>query len=447
MNKRKLSLEHKAEISEIYEKTPIIYSWWKVCLATVLTIILPGLGTLINKQFIKGALQILASVFFYILLLYAMGFGNIEGDGIFGLRKLGHADNLWEVGDARYFIIEGSLAVLFLTMFIMWNLINAYGTYKISIASKNGARVKTWTESKNYFTDIGYPVMTSIPTIAMLLVVVLIPIVTTFLLAFTNYKPNNAANFQWDGFNRFKEIFTPEWAETMQNIFGWTMIWTVFTWLSAFIISLTLATVLNNKRVKGKLLFRLIYVLPWAIPGFITILLFKIMFLPGSILSNFFGNDTFQSVPLYAKISVIMIQMWSGYCVNLVLITGILQSITTDLYEAAEIDGAKGSSKLFKITLPLIIYQMTPILVGQFMGAFNNFGIIYLYLDGGPYFTDVNLQGGAGATETIASLIYKLISAGKAGLASAMNIIVSGVIVAISVTILMRSKSVKGGVA
>ncbi|AXK50979.1 carbohydrate ABC transporter permease [Spiroplasma alleghenense] len=428
-------------------KIPVQQSKWKKYLACTLGLILPGSGQIYNGQYVKGLIMYALTAIMALLVAYAFGFGNIEGNGIIGLITLGNSEYFWSNGDARYFVIEGALGVLFLSFAITYAIISARESFLVARAKQDGARVKSWLETKNYFKDEGYPIATSIPAFLLVMFIIFVPIISTILLAFTNYGPNNVSNFEWVGWEQFRTVFNGDWTNTMVSVLGWTAIWTVFNASAAFFLAFILASLVNNQRIKGKVFFRLIYILPWAIPGFISILLFKVMFMPGSILSNIFGNDNFQTTPFYAKVSLLMIQTWMGYCVNFVLITGILQSIPKDLYEAAEIDGASSLKKTWKVTIPLIIFQMTPILIGQFIGAFNNFSIIYLYLDGGPYDVNSTLFGGAGTTDTVASLIFKLIQGGEVAKASVLNIVVSGVIVAISVGVLIKSKSVKGGTA
>ncbi|AHI54252.1 sugar ABC transporter permease [Spiroplasma sabaudiense Ar-1343] len=431
--------------AEATSRIPVQQAKWKKFFACFLGFIIPGTGQIYNGQYIKGLIMYGLTIVIGLLVAYAFGVGNIEGNGILGLITLGNSEYFWSNGDARYFVIEGALGVLFLSFAIIYIIVSARESYLVARAKQNGARVKSWLETKNYFKDEGYPIATSIPAFLLVMFIIFVPIITTILLAFTNYGPNNVSNFEWVGWEQFQIVFNGDWTNTMVSVLGWTAIWTVFNATAAFFLAFILASLVNNQRIKGKILFRLVYILPWAIPGFISILLFKVMFMPGSILSNIFGNDDFQTSPLYAKISLLMIQTWMGYCVNFVLITGILQSIPKDLYEAAEIDGASSLKKTWKVTIPLIIFQMTPILIGQFIGAFNNFSIIYLYLDGGPYDVNSTLFGGAGTTDTVASLIFKLIQGGEVAKASVLNIVVSGVIVAISVGVLLKSKSVKGG--
>lgn len=444
MEIKKENLIYQSSIARISHNIPSTKKPIAKYISLLFGLIIPGAGDIINGQLGKGIIKLFITGVAAMLLLYALGFGNVVGNGIFGLINLGHNDIPWLQKDAKFFLIEGTIGILFLAMVIVYALHSSWSSYKTAYALEKGSRTSTWLETKNYFRTIGYPIGTSIPAIIMVFFVIIVPIITTILLAFTNYNPNNSSNFEWGGFKMFKKIFTVEWMVTMKSVLLWTIIWTVGTWLTTFIIAFVLALTSNGERLKGKVFFRLIYILPWAIPGFITILLFKMMFIPGSILSQLFGSDLFMTDARYAKIAVLMIQMWSGYCVNYVLITGILQSISKDLYEAASIDGANSMQKTWKVTAPLVVYQMTPILIGQFMACFNNFMIIYLYNNGGPI--SGNLQMGAGATDTLASLIYKLILGRNVAMASALNMIVSVFIVGISVTILTKSKSVKGGI-
>ena len=100
-------------------------------------------------------------------------------------------------------------------------------------------------------------------------------------------------------------------------------------------------------------------------------------------------------------------QTWLGSSYIFLLSTGVLQGIPADLYEAAEIDGATGWQKLSKITLPLVLFQTAPLLIGQYTFNFNNFSIIYLFNGGGPF--DPSKFGNiAGSTDLLISYIYKL---------------------------------------
>ncbi len=154
------------------------------------------------------------------------------------------------------------------------------------------------------------------------------------------------------------------------------------------------------------------YLLPWAVPAFITIMFFSIMFSPGGsltvILSKLLGKTlNVKTDPTAARITLILLQSWLGSAYIFLLSTGVLQAIPADLYEAADIDGASGWQKIRRITLPMVLFQTAPLLVGQYTFNFNNFSIIYLFNGGGP-FNPTSYGNLAGSTDLLISYIFKL---------------------------------------
>ena len=134
-----------------------------------------------------------------------------------------------------------------------------------------------------------------------------------------------------------------------------------------------------------------------------------------------------------------MIQGWLGFPYIYVLVTGILQSISDDLYEAATIDGASAWQKFRNITLPAIFAVAAPTFVTQYTFNFNNFSIIYLFNNGGPG----DVGGGAGNTDILISWIYKLTTGTtpQYGLASAITIIISLIVIGISLAVFKKTKA------
>ena len=141
--------------------------------------------------------------------------------------------------------------------------------------------------------------------------------------------------------------------------------------------------------------------------------------------------------PFWTKVALIMIQGWLGFPYIYVLVTGILQSISDDLYEAATIDGATPVQKFNHITLPAILAVAAPTFVTQYTFNFNNFSIIYLFNNGGPG----DVGGGAGNSDILISWIYKLTTGNtpQYGLASAITLIISAIVIAVSLFVFKRS--------
>lgn len=144
------------------------------------------------------------------------------------------------------------------------------------------------------------------------------------------------------------------------------------------------------------------------------------------ILRGVFGEGLqIKNDPFVSKVVLICIQGWLGSSYIFLLATGVLQSINKDLYEAADIDGASSFKKLIKITIPLVLFQTAPLLVGQYTFNFNNFSNIYLFNSGGP-FNPVVYGNLAGETDILISYIYKLtIENQYQALGAAITVIIS----------------------
>jgi ABC-type sugar transport system permease subunit len=129
----------------------------------------------------------------------------------------------------------------------------------------------------------------------------------------------------------------------------------------------------------------------------------------------------------WAQVAILLVNLWLGYPYFMLVASGALQSIPSDIYEAAMIDGATGWARFRRITLPLLLVAVGPLLIASFVFNFNNFNLIYLFIQGGPPIAGATTQ--AGHTDILISYVYKLAfeSGGRGvqyGLASAISIIV-----------------------
>ena len=144
------------------------------------------------------------------------------------------------------------------------------------------------------------------------------------------------------------------------------------------------------------------------------------------LVQNIFGVALdVKNNPMQTRIVLILLQGWLGSAYVFLLSTGILQGIPHDLYEAAEIDGATGFKKTWNITIPLVLYQTAPLLIGQYTFNFNNFSIIHLFNGGGP-FVPTTYGNVAGSTDLLISYIYKLtINSNYQAMGAAVTVIIS----------------------
>ncbi len=200
-------------------------------------------------------------------------------------------------------------------------------------------------------------------------------------------------------------------------MFSWTVIWTLCATTLQITLGIFTAVIAHQKFIKFRRFFGIIFLLPWAVPAFITIMSFSNIFNDsvGAINTQvipFINHLPFVDIsaiswktdPFWTKVAIIMVQGWLGFPYIYVMVTGILQSISEDLYEAAKIDGANAWKRFSNITLPAIFLVAAPTFITQYTGNFNNFSMIYLFNNGGPG----SVGGGAGSTDILISWIYKL---------------------------------------
>jgi len=251
----------------------------------------------------------------------------------------------------------------------------------------------------------------------------------------------------YKGFANFTSIATdPLIRKPFLRVLVWTVGFAVFTVLASFFIGLFLAIVLDKPDMRFRKLYRALIFLPFAIPGFLVLLIWA------GLLNDDFGvaNQVFHLHipwlfdPWWAKVSVIMVGVWMTVPYFFLVSLGALQSIPNELVEAARVDGAGPFQVFRKITLPLLLVAVTPLLIASFAFNFNDFGKIYLLTGGGPASED---QGVAGATDILISYTYKLaFAAGKGtdyALASTVSIFIFLIVALISTVLFWRSKSLE----
>lgn len=420
----------KRKIPEEIEKHSLIN--------TIIGALVPGLGQLLNKQPVKAGLFFLGSLYIYFLAIpYFLGFGNYQGEGFYGLISLAHDGA--RMDRSIIFMIEGIISILLILIAIFLFVFSFVDVYRTEKKNIKGVRVNTWFETKQTLNREGFPYLVSIPAYLLIAFIVLIPIVTTLLISFTNMDPDHQNKFSWIGLSNYALIAKGEGVAggAFWLILRWTIVWTLGATTLAMAIGFILSLLVNQDRVKGKKIFRTIYLLPWAVPAFITIMFFSLMVSRGGPLtdvinSTFNVNVDIKNSTHLTRLSLILLQGWLGSSYIFLLSTGVLQGIPKDLYEAAEIDGAKGFQQTLRITIPLVLYQTAPLLINQYTFNFNNFSIIYLFNRGGPFFP--TLYGNlAGSSDLLISYIYKLtIENQYQGIGAAITIVISLVIMFVS---------------
>lgn len=251
------------------------------------------------------------------------------------------------------------------------------------------------------------------------------------------------------GFKNFTDVLTDSSLRgPFVSVLIWTFAFAILSVLLSFGLGLFLAITLNHPRVRGQRLYRSLLILPYAMPAFLSAVVWAGMF-----------NQTFGFIntvllrgasvpwlndPWLAKGAVLLVNLWLGFPYMFLVCTGALQSIPADAIEAAKIDGASGPRIFRSITLPLLLVSTAPLLISSFAFNFNNFNIIYLLTQGGP--RDLTAGVNVGSTDILISFVYKLAFQGvnrQYGLACAISILIFLIVASISAATFRKTRALE----
>jgi maltose/maltodextrin transport system permease protein len=215
------------------------------------------------------------------------------------------------------------------------------------------------------------------------------------------------------GFSNYTKVFTDKGIQgPFIRIFIWTIVFALGSVGLSLAVGMTLAVLLEWKQLQGRKLYRTLLVLPYAVPAFISILIFKGLFNQNfgeinQLLDALFGlKPEWFANPLLAKLMILIVNTWLGFPYMMIVCTGILQSVPDTIYEASAIDGSNAYHDFFKLTLPLVWKPLFPLLVASFAFNFNNFLLIYLLTGGGPDM--VGAATVAGQTDILVSYTFRI---------------------------------------
>ncbi|MFE4524353.1 ABC transporter permease subunit [Cytobacillus firmus] len=402
--------------------------------------IIPGLGQIYNRQFIKGIAFLILSFSFVI------AFKDFLNIGLWGLVTLGEKlprDN------SIFLLVYGIISVIlifFAAGFVLFSLRDAYKNGKKRDLNQPLSSIK---DQYHTLIDEGFPYLMITPGFFLLVFVVILPIVFVLLLSFTNYNLYHqwpAKLMDWVALDNFTRLVTLDiWRETFVSVFAWTVIWTFGATTFQIALGIFLAVLVNQKDLKGKAIIRTILILPWAVPAFVSILIFSGLFnetfgaINNVVLDAIgIGPIPWMTEAFWTRAALIMIQTWLGFPFIFAMVTGVLQAIPDELYEAATVDGATAWQKFKNITFPLIMFSIAPILITQYTFNFNNFNIIYLFNMGGPAISGQN----AGGTDILISWIYNLtVTKSEYGMAAAITMILSAIVISVALWQFKRTKA------
>ncbi len=389
--------------------------------ATRLSAIIMGLGCAVHKQVVKGVL-IFAVEVAYIIFMVNTGIGclaELPGLGESGQEKVwNEAKQIYEYtqGDNSLLILLYGVAVLFVTavFLLFWGVQMRQAIY-LQRRLEAGQHVNNFREDlKSLKNENVYIPLMAFPLIGIMAFTV-VPLIFMISMAFTSYskEDQHLTLFDWVGLANFGRVLNLNGNIGRQfwHVLGWTLIWAVFATFLNYIFGMILAMIINRKDTHWKSFWRFCFVLSIAVPQFVSLMIMKVMLQPQGavnvILQQLGLIDSplpFMTNAMWARVTIIVINLWVGIPYTMLQVTGILQNIPAELYEAAKMDGAGPVTIFRKITLPYMLFVTAPYLITQFTGNINNFNVIYLLSGGGP----TMVGDTAGQTDLLVTWLYKL---------------------------------------
>lgn len=265
-----------------------------------------------------------------------------------------------------------------------------------------------------------------VPFFAMLGLFYLYPILDNIQLSMTNYSSLHLRDYSFVGLEHYRTIFS-----TGLTGFASMLLWTVVFALSvvglSFLMGALLAVLLDRQNVRVAKVYRVIFILPWAVPSVITLLMWRGLLETGDGLVNNLlglvgiGPIPFLTDPLMARISAIFVMSWFSFPYYLTVSQGIISNIPHEYYEAMYIDGGSAVTGFFRITLPTVVRSIVPALLMGFIMQFNQFGV-YLLTGGGP---TGDTLGSPGATDLLITYVFNTaFNTNRYGLAAAYAVLI-----------------------
>lgn len=410
------------------------------------SMIVMGTGQLMYHQWVKGFLYLavlIAAILYFILtgVSDVIGFftlGTVEADPWLGTQG----------DDSVIMLLRGLFSFMVMIAVVLVYRSNVKDIVECDKKVHMGKELPAFGKAVSIFLDRKFYIVALALPVAGVLVFQVIPIVFMILIAFTNYGGDIVPPklVDWIGIGNFTKILAlSDIKNTFFKILGWNLIWAFASTFLNYFGGLGLALLLNKECVKGKKFWRAFPILAYAVPGFITLLAFKFMFSYGGPINYYITSAGGSAVGfldidagIKAKLIGLFVNAWISIPTSMLLATGILSNMNTDLYEAASIDGATKWKQFIKITLPFVIFSTTPVLITSFIGNFNNFGVFY-FLRGGLYMDGYFL---ASDTDLLINWLYNLsIDNNYYGIGAAVSLIIFIITSVISLTVYVRSSA------
>ncbi len=388
---------------------------------TRLSIVIWGLGNFARKQIVKGILWLAIEVL-GIWYFIAAGFPAIQALPELGAKpgsKYQDSEGFWHyrtVTPSVVVLLYGVCAIVILLVFVWLWALEVRSSYKAQVLKAERGHAPGFRQDLYDLTDSRAEVSLMFLPILGIFAFTVLPLVFMISMAFTSYDSNHVSKFDWVGLTNFGTVFSSRMSgdvniHIFMDVLVWTLVWAFFATFLNFFLGMFLSMIIERKTTKGKPFWRGLFSMSIAVPQFVSLLVMNQMLQQNGAINRLLESWGWISGPLpfftnttWARVTVIVINLWVGIPFTMMQITGILENIPSELYEAAKIDGANWWQQFCNVTMPYIMFVLTPYLITTFASNVNNFNVIYLLSGGDP--TPVGST--AGKTDLLITWLYKL---------------------------------------
>ena len=392
-----------------------VHGDWK----TKLSFLIMGFGQLCRGQIVRG-ISMLVLEFGLLYFTFDFGWSYLTKLLTLGTVETHKEGRVTVYGDNSFFILlYGILAVVAVIALIYLWRVNLKQNREAEGLLARGKRLPSNKADLASLLDKNFDkTLLALPVLGIFVFTV-VPIIFMICIAFTNYDVTHqppSKLFSWVGLENFKALFGiggEGFGGTFFYVLGWTLVWAFFATFLTYFLGMAVAILINKKGIRFKKLWRTILVMTIAVPQFVSLLYVGKMFAADGLVNAYLLKWGWikQVIPFwtnatYARILIIVINLWIGIPYTMLIVTGLLMNIPAELYESARIDGANAFQTFRKITLPYMLFVTGPFLLTQFIGNLNNFNVIFLLNQGNP--KSLQLTNNAGSTDLLVTWLYKM---------------------------------------
>lgn len=383
-----------------------------------------GLGNLARRQYIKGAMFLILEIGFLVLFL-SLGIRQLAGLGNLGPVTKGGQH--WDA-NGNYVNVNPTDSVPRLLYGVAWVFAIVAFVLLWSTAVRSAYRAQTLAQATGRAPSLSDDIrelgdervhqsLLTLPVVGIVVFTIL-PLVFMMSMAFTTFDQNHTPAFNWSGLHNFVSVLSPSGSAAagvslglFLRVLAWTLVWAIFATFLNFFLGMGIAMLILRRGTRLKNMWRAFFSMSIAVPQFVSLLVINQMLQDQGIVNQMLKNWGLidHSLPFFtdawwARGTVIVVNLWIGIPFTIMQITGVLQNVPGELYEAARLDGANWWQLYRNVTLPYVFFVLTPYLIVTFTANINNFNVIYLLSNGAP----TQVGDSAGQTDLLITWLYKL---------------------------------------